>query len=354
MGYPCISLRPDKWPAPDRNFWTDACTEGNWLEGRGRASTWTTKTRNQVAKDYGRFLFLLQAEDRLIAVRSPAERLTHDNLASYLRQLQGTGMASTSLLSRIRNLRQAVLAMVPDANLRLISSVCSKLKARAVPVRIKQIKVVSTAALIDAATREYDAQISGKAVLAGRVCDRARDALMMMFMALLPLRLDSFGGLCIGRHVVRQGESYVLRLERSEVKEGEPYDCVLPAQLTKYVDHYIRQIRPHLLHGQETDRLWISMRGAGMSASAIYYQIIKITRRIIGHPINPHAFRDCLMTTIATEAPESVRAGARILGHKDLKTGERHYNFASIISVQRAYFAIQRKHRTCTARSGGS
>jgi integrase len=81
-----------------------------------------------------------------------------------------------------------------------------------------------------------------------------------------------------------------------------------------------------------------------MAGHLIYTQIVTLTRRLLGKAINPHAFRDCLMTTIATEAPESVRAGARILGHRDLRTSEKHYNFASAITAQRAYFAIRQKH----------
>jgi integrase len=168
---------------------------------------------------------------------------------------------------------------------------------------------------------------------------------MMLFLAYLPLRLDSFTGLRIGRQIVRQGTGYLLNLDNSDVKEDRPFDCVLPDPLPTYIDHYVRQIRPRLLHGKATDHLWISMRGTGMSASSVYYQITKITRQLIGHAINPHGFRDCLMTSIATDAPESVRAGARILGHRDLSTGEAHYNFASAVSAQRSYFEVLQKLR---------
>ncbi len=88
------------------------------------------------------------------------------------------------------------------------------------------------------------------------------------------------------------------------------------------------------------------MRGTGVSGSTVYYQVMKITKRLIGHAINPHAFRDCLLTTIATEAPENVQAGARILGHRDLATGEAHYNLASSLSAQREYFEVLRSHRS--------
>ena len=88
------------------------------------------------------------------------------------------------------------------------------------------------------------------------------------------------------------------------------------------------------------DHLWISTRGTAMSESTVYYQINRATTRLIGRRLNPHAFRDCVMTTLATEAPASVQAGARLLGHRDLRTGEQHYNFATSLSAQRQYHEV--------------
>jgi integrase len=77
-----------------------------------------------------------------------------------------------------------------------------------------------------------------------------------------------------------------------------------------------------------------------MAESAIYYQIRKITRRLLGSALNPHLLRDCVMTALASDAPESVRSGARLLGHASLHTSEIHYNHAKAISAQKRYFEV--------------
>lgn len=317
-----------------------AISRGDPLEPDGQAAAWSPKTRLQVSKDYGRFLFWLRSQGLLDGAATPGERLTRDTLTNYVSHLTSTGMASTSLLSRMRNLRQAVQAMDPAADLTLISRLCSRLKSRAEPVRDTATRVVPTPVIVDAAVRYYDKQISGAGRMAPSACLRARDALLLLLLAHLPLRLDNFAGLRLGVHIVRLSDRYVLRLDQDEPKEGRAYETDVPAGVTVYMDHYIQQIRPCLLHGKTCDRLWVSTRGTGASASTIYYQIMRTTRRLLGHSINPHAFRAALMTTMATEAPDQVRAGARVLGHRDLRTGEAHYNFADARAAQQAYFAV--------------
>jgi integrase/recombinase XerD len=142
-----------------------------------------------------------------------------------------------------------------------------------------------------------------------------------------------------------------LRIDRVDQKDGRDYDAAMPDELVIYLDHYINRILPRLLKGRTSDRLWISTRGTGMSASTVYYQICRVTRRLIGHSINPHAFRDCVMTTIASDAPEQVQAGARLLGHRNLRTSERHYNFATSLAAQRQYHEVLRSLRERTAMS---
>ena len=43
------------------------------------------------------------------------------------------------------------------------------------------------------------------------------------------------------------------------------------------------------------------------------------------------------MTTLATEDPAHVRVGARLLGHTSLRTGELHYNQATMMSAVAQY-----------------
>jgi integrase len=164
---------------------------------------------------------------------------------------------------------------------------------------------------------------------------------MLAFLAFRPLRLASFASLTIGEGLIDTPTGMRLNVAASETKENRPYDCACPEDLLPCLDHYRTVIRPRLLGRQgATGAMWVSMRGTPLSESAIYYQIIKITRRLFGHPINPHLIRDCVLTGLAIDAPESVRAGARLLGHQALQTGETHYNHATAGSAQRKHFEV--------------
>lgn len=344
MGYPRVSLHVEEWPDADRAAWARATAAGDVWEDEAPSARWATKTRTQVAKDYGRFLWWLNEQGRLDLALGPRERLTRDNLAAYVGHLQAAGMASTSLLSRVRNLRQAIQAMDPDGDLRMIGRVCARLKARAEQVRRKELRLVPASELVDRALRDYDKVLR---LEHPSVADavRARDALMMAFLAHLPLRLANFATLCLDTHVHRDAVGFLVRLAADEPKEHRPYDTRLPDLLVPYLDHFLGVVRPVLLRGAVSDSLWISMDRAGMSESAIYYQVNKVTRRLTGKPINPHLFRDIVLTSITTDAPENVKAGARILGHRDLRTGEKHYNYATALSAQRQYLDLVKRLR---------
>ena len=340
MGYPSVTLPVDRWPAPDRRLWQQASNGDDLLDEAGRAAHWTPKTRAQVAKDYGRFLFWLAANDRLDAQQAPAARLCPARLRDYLTHLQATGMASTSLLSRLRGLRQAISVLDPTADLSTLARACTRLKAQAVPRRQKHLRLVDPAELVARAQAHHQALIAGGRPLPMRRCNHARDALMLAFLAHRPLRLANFAALQLGTHLIRTAAGARLVLTADETKERRCYEASFPDDLLPMLDHYLAEIRPRLLHGQPSQHLWVSMHGTPLSESAVYYQITKITRRLLGQPINPHLIRDCVLTALATDAPANVRAGARILGHRDLATGEAHYNHATATTAQRAYLEV--------------
>jgi integrase len=74
-----------------------------------------------------------------------------------------------------------------------------------------------------------------------------------------------------------------------------------------------------------------------MVDNTVYCRVTEVTKRLLGRPINPHLFRDCVATFIAEQAPEEVRIIARILGHSTLATSEEHYNQAGMRSAQERY-----------------
>ena len=63
-----------------------------------------------------------------------------------------------------------------------------------------------------------------------------------------------------------------------------------------------------------------------MSEQAIYWNTCRLTEELFGQRINPHLFRDCAASALATDDPEHILAIARILGHSSITTTNRHYN----------------------------
>jgi integrase len=344
MGYLCVTLPVELWPDGDSAKWLAATRDDDPLDDPGLAATWSPTTRKQVAKDYGRYLAFLKDKGLLNSGSSPGQRL--EMLGDYIAHLASTGMATSSLLSRLRNLERAVAVMEPNSDRSALKSACRKLRARATPTRRKDLRVLDPAMMVEESLEHYD-QLAGKP-LTVRHCNHARDALMLAFLCHIPLRLASFAGLAIGRDITATTAGNLnLSISADALKEKRPFDCPVPTVLTAYLQHYLERVRPILMGDATCDALWVSMRGGPLSESAIYYQIIKMTTRLFGRPLNPHLIRDCVMTALAEDAPESVQAGARLLGHGSLRTSEIHYNHAKAASAQQSYhdsvFAIRNR-----------
>ena len=95
--------------------------------------------------------------------------------------------------------------------------------------------------------------------------------------------------------------------------------------LLSALEIYLERYRPLLLKGNLYPDLWISIRGRPMSKQAIYWNTCRLSETLFGRRINPHLFRDCSASALATDAPDHVLAAARILGHASLDTTLRHY-----------------------------
>jgi hypothetical protein len=54
----------------------------------------------------------------------------------------------------------------------------------------------------------------------------------------------------------------------------------------------------------------------------------------------PGVIRDCVLTADAADRPENIRAWARLLGHRDLRTAEDHFNHATAASLGRRHFQV--------------
>lgn len=338
MPHPRRALSLTQWPFGDRAAWINAIADADPLEKPGLAAHWRPKTRHTVMTHYGLWLAWLRDAGKLDLGAQPAVRATREHLAGYLEDLRIRGLASITIAGRIRDLREAFRIMQPDADLSLLNKILTRVDAIAEPSRAKRLRVVSPALLLDAAIAEMTRQQRAQDRWSSRqTAQRYRDALIVAFLATRPLRLANLTAIRLGVHMTKEDSLYWCRFAGSETKEGLQLESPMPETLTPWFDRYLATHRPLLLRGNESQQLWITIRSTPMVENSIYCGVTHVTNRLVGRPINPHLFRDCVATFIAEEAPEQVRIIARILGHSTLRTSEDHYNQAGMLSAQKRY-----------------
>ena len=329
-------LRYDQWPQKHMEAWQSAIDPGDVFSDAGRGSHWTEKTRRQIVKDYGMWLkHWLDRDPALLSLPEPVA-LNKYTLKPYVTGLQDR-LAPVSVCSRLRGLSEAYRVMWPEADRTVLRKLLSRLKRNAKPSRNKQALILSSREILNTALDHMDNVIKGPAQSDTQRAARLRDALMLAVLAVHPLRLANLTQIRLGQHLTREGDGVCLRFSDHETKEQKPFEAPLAPVLIRPLDIYMETYRPILLDGRKSDALWISIRKGPMKETAVYEQIVCTTERLFGHPINPHLFRDCVMTTLATDDPAHVRVGARLLGHRSLRTGEHHYNQATMLSAVAQY-----------------
>ena len=280
-----------------------------------------------MVQSYGRFLGYLEYHGE-----APTDRVFHDRVIDYGEQLMKQ-CAPVTVHGYVLNLERALSVMAPDEDWRWLASLAARLQARARPSRDKRRKVVPAEDLTDLGHRLMDNAFDLEGLSPARRAVRFRDGLMISLLIARPLRLRSFAGLEIDRHIVPADGDYQIVLAPEDTKNGRPYEAPVPEWLGPYMGIYLERMRPILLGERCSDRLWISVTGADMSDSYLNHRLCKVTGRELGRKINPHLFRDCAMTSRAIDDPDNVRAMQPVLGHSSMRTSEMHYNQSKAIKA---------------------
>jgi len=220
--------------------------------------------------------------------------------------------------------------------------VIAHLKRAAKPVSDKRSRIVPIRDLYAVGRRLMEIAPATPTPLKG--AGLYRDGLMIALLAARPIRIGNLSSIEIDRHLRWQGDAFWLVFPAAEVKNRRPLEFVLPANLTKPISEYLDFYRPRLLErrgrhwrGCPGKALWISEHGTAFGRSHIRERICRRTRERFGFSVNPHLFRDCAATSIATEDPAHVGIIMPILGHARADTAERYYNQARSLDAARRY-----------------
>jgi integrase/recombinase XerD len=279
-----------------------------------------------------------------VAGDAPGRGVTRERLNDYATSL-ALSNAPLTVMTRIRQLGNAMRAMAPDQDWTWILRAADRMRARAIHARDKRSKIVDSSRLAELGIAIMDQADRSSDETAVRRAADYRDGLIIAFLAYRPIRMRNLAMIACGQHLIRSGTGWRLVFTADETKTGQPIEMAFPGDLVDHLERYLAVHRPVLLnvgmrHGRPpTDALWVSSHGQAACASTIAVQVKACTRAAFGQAVNPHLFRDCAATSIALNDPTHARIIAGILGHATLTTSERYYNQAQSVDAGRRYQA---------------
>jgi integrase/recombinase XerD len=329
------------WPVVDQAAWQAALQPGDVLDPGGLATSWRPVTRANVVKGYGAWLNWLQETGRLDPSVAPATRVTREQVALYLADLQGK--AGYTVASRLHELGSAMQAMAPLMDWRWLLRASGRIRGQAVSAKDKRSRLRSPEELM-----ELGIQLMTEAALATAwsPVEQAigyRDGLMIALLAYRPVRLKNLASIVPGQHLVQRGEEWWLQFPAEETKTRQVIDGPFPANLAPWLEAYLAVFRPVLVAGGEkrgrppTAALLVSKDGRALSPITITDTIKQRTAAVFGVSVCPHLFRDCAATGIAVSAPDQVKMIPALLAHRTTTTAERHYIQAGSLEAGRRH-----------------
>jgi len=322
----------EEWPEPDRLAWERATSTRRLRTGA--AYNWRVDTKKKVAKAWGRLLTFLEQCGDLDRAAAPETRVAEEGrLAAWLDEMQQQQLAPLTIRGLVLDIAEALRVMAPTYDGAWLYELQQRLADEAHPVRDKrrllrhprELLDLGVATMEQAPERTYREQDHWLA--------EYRDGAMVAFLAARPLRARTFWQLRYGTELRRDELGYVIDVEDELLKTGGYWTARLPDVLTPWFDRYFDEVRPQMLRGRETDRVWVTTDGTVMSERMVYIRVRKFTLRELGVAMNLHVFRDCMMTAIARFDPRNVRMGQFMLQHRSPKSGTAFYNLAGMIEA---------------------
>jgi integrase/recombinase XerD len=149
-----------------------------------------------------------------------------------------------------------------------------------------------------------------------------RDRTMLELLYATGLRVSELVALRTSRMNLRQG------VVRVTGKGGRERIVPVGEEALGWLDRYLAEARPALLHGAATDVLFPSVRGRVMTRQTFWHALKKyVARAGIVHHVSPHTLRHAFATHLINHGAD-LRAVQMMLGHADLSTTQIYTHVA--------------------------
>jgi len=149
-----------------------------------------------------------------------------------------------------------------------------------------------------------------------------RDRSMLELMYASGLRVSELVRLRIGQLNMRQG---VVRITG---KGGKERLIPLGDEALFWLERYLAEGRPVLIRGHQSDDLYVTHRGSGMTRQAFWHLIKRHARSAgISTELSPHTLRHAFATHLLNHGAD-LRVVQMLLGHSDLSTTQIYTHIA--------------------------
>jgi integrase len=256
----------------------------------------------------------------------------------------------SSVACQVDKLYGAARTMMPDGNWTWLKRLKTRLYA-SIPASNKTGPIITSLPLLELGLQLMDeCRPQPDKLLRSAEAVRYRDGLIIAFGAFTALRRKNLAAIQIGRHLVREGDAWIIIIPRAETKSGAPIEFEVPDVLKTYLAVYLDVVRPRLLRGLHCTHLWVSSSAQALTYSAFWPITTRHTECHLGVRISPHKFRDAGPTTWAIVRPDQIAVASDLLGHTHRPT-TRHYNRARGIEASRVLAGVLAGIRKSTANS---
>jgi integrase len=300
-----------------------------------------------IANRYGLYLDYLQRAGQLEMTQGAASLVRPAHVAGFIAELQ-TRVRSVTVWNSIYKLRRAAELIAPGIDFAWLREIENEIALAMVP-RSKTERLVLAERLVEAGVSLIqEAEMFGKTPVARAV--GVRNGLLIVLLALHPIRIKNFAALSIGETFINQNGRWWLLVPPKDTKTHHVDQRQVPEFITPVVDRYIEVHRPVLCRNDNAQQsLWISSTtGARMTSKNLGTLISKLTRETLGVDVSPHLFRTAAASTAAVYGTKYPHLASAVLNHRDHRITEEHYNRAMNLGAGDEYAGITQMYRRQT------